>query len=1137
MLSRLREVVRVELLPSQIFQQPTVAGLAQLLEAAGRQTLLPQAPPLRPVPREAWEKPLLLSFAQERLWFLDLMEPGNPWYNIPAAVHLTGRLDPAVLAASLSEVVRRHAVLRTHFAPGEAGPILVVTPAAPFLLPVVDLTALPAAARAAIAHRLAAEEGKQPFDLARGWMVRALLLDEGERAATVLVTMHHIASDGWSLVLFIRELSALYGSLSVDTGSTASRPAPLPELAIQYSDFARWQRRWLTGEVLDAQLAYWREALAGAPLLLDLPTDRPRGTERSTRGARQGFTLPAGLESDLRALARGQGATLFMILLATFHAYLSRSSGQDDILTGVPIAGRNRIETEGLIGLFVNTLVVRARLDGAPSFTQLLSQVRSAALAAYAHQDLPFERLVEDLHPERNLAYAPLFQVMFAYENAPEAALRLADLTLDLVELETGTAKFDFHLTVIEGSGGLTGHVEYRTDLFEDPTAGRMLAGWTTLLTEAVAHPELPVGEIPLLSAAERRQLRDWNATVVARPAGLCLHHLFEAQAARTPAAAALTFADASLSYGELDRRSGRLAGRLRRLGVGPEVVVGLFAERSLEMMAAILGILKAGGAFLPLDTGSPADRLAFMLEDARVTVIVAQRSLSARLPAYGGELVLVDATPDPSPDAPVTFLPVAVDPANLAYVLFTSGSTGRPKGVMSRHAGIVNRLLWVEEICPTPVDCFLQKTPYGFDVSLWEMFWPLATGGRLVVALPGGHQDPAYIARTAALQGITILQFVTSMLRAFLEEPGARGLAAVRQVIASGEALPPDVVRRFSERLPGAALSNLYGPTEASIEVTWWHCPPGDERDVVPIGRPVANTQIHIQDRDGGAVPVGVHGELLIGGVQIARGYLGRPDLTAERFVPDAFSGELGARVYRSGDLARRLKDGTLDYLGRLDHQVKLRGVRIEPGEIEAALALHPAVRDAVVLAREDRPGDLRLVAYVTPAGESVDVAALRAGLGERLPAHMVPADFVVLDQLPLSVSGKVDRRALPAPERTAAGSHPKAASDPIEELLAGIWAEILELDRVGVDDNFFDLGGHSLVVIRVLSRLEEALGVALPPAPCSRRPPSPPSVVRWRPSAEPGWTTARPHLSCASPEVSARGRSRPPSPRSGCG
>jgi amino acid adenylation domain-containing protein len=1093
-LSRLREVVRVELLPSQMFQQPTVAGLAQLLEAAGRLAPLPQAPPLRPV-SGAPEEPLPLSFAQERLWFLDRMEPGNPWYNVPAAVHLRGRLDPVALAGSLTEVVRRHAVLRTHFASGEAGPVLVVTPPAPFPLPVVDLAALPAAVRAAVALRLAAEEGRRPFDLARGWMVRALLLEEGARAATALVIMHHIASDGWSLVLFIRELSALYGALTAPIPGTASaadtagQPAPLPELPIQYADFARWQRRWLTGEVLDAQLAHWREALAGAPLLLDLPTDRPRGAEQSTRGARLGFTLPPSLERDLRALARGQGATLFMILLAAFQAYLGRSANQEDILTGVPIAGRTHRELEGLIGLFVNTLVLRARLAGAPSFAELLARVRSAALAAYAYQDLPFERVVEDLHPERSLAYAPLFQVMFAYENAPEAALRLGDLELDLVELETGTAKFDLHLTVMEGSagsGGLAGHLEYRIDLFDPGTAGRMLAGWTTLLSEAVAQPERPVGEIPLLSAAERRELAHWNATAVARPAGLCLHHLFEAQVARTPEAVALTFADASLSYGELDRAAGRLAGRLRRLGVGPEVVVGLFAERSLEMMVAILAILKAGGAYLPLDTGSPAERLAFMLEDARVPVVVVQRLLAGRLPAFGGERVLVDPTPDPAPEAPESLLPVAVDPDNLAYVLFTSGSTGRPKGVMSRHAGVVNRLLWVEEIRPTPADCFLQKSPYGFDVSLWEMFWPLATGGRLVVALPGGHQDPAYLARTAAREGITVLQFVTSMLRAFLEEPETRGLSALRQVIESGEALPPDVARRFSERLPGAVLSNLYGPTEASIEVTWWHCPPGDGRAVVPIGRPVANTQIHLQDQNGGAVPVGVHGELLIGGVQIARGYLGRPELTAERFVPDAFSGEPGARVYRSGDRARRLADGTIDYLGRLDDQVKLRGVRIEPGEIAAVLALHPAVRDAVVLPREDRPGDLRLVAYVTlaaGAAGSVDVAALRAGLAEHLPAHLVPADFVVLDQLPLSVAGKVDRRALPAPERPAAGDQQKAASDPVEEILAGIWAEVLGLDRVGVEDNFFALGGHSLVVMRVLARLEEALGVALSP------------------------------------------------------
>ncbi|HSK77860.1 MAG TPA: amino acid adenylation domain-containing protein, partial [Thermoanaerobaculia bacterium] len=718
-------------------------------------------------------------------------------------------------------------------------------------------------------------------------------------------------------------------------------------------------------------------------------------------------------------------------------------------------------------------------LDRARTFEDLLGQARDVALSAYTHQDLPFERLVDELSPERSLGHTPLFQVMLVLQNVERSGLHAAGLKLSPFGGEPGVAKFDLLLSLTEEDGAIRGELDFRTGLFDRTTAVRLAGHLVSLLASAVSAPETLWADLAFLSPAERHQMvAEWNDTDASGAGEATLHGLVEAQTQRTPEAVAVTFGEESLSYAELGRRAGWLAWRLRGLGVGPEVRVGICAERSLELVIGLLGILKAGGAYVPLDPDHPDARLALVIEDARPPVVLAQESLERRaqglLDAGGLGLAAASAGEGPAPR-----LRGGAGADHAAYVMFTSGSTGRPKGVVNTHRGIVNRLLWMQSAYGlTAADRVLQKTPFGFDVSVWELFWPLWTGARLVVAAPGGHQDSAYLVRTIAESGITHVHFVPSLLRAFLEEPEVEAVCGLRRVIASGEALPPDLAQRFHERLGarGVELHNLYGPTEAAVDVTFHACRPGEER--VPIGRPVARTRILLLDRDGGPVPAGVAGELHIGGAQVARGYLGRPDLTAERFVPDPW-GEAGARLYRTGDLARHLPDGEVEYLGRIDHQVKVRGVRIELGEVEAALLAEPGIREAVVVVREDRPGDRRLVAYA--AGDAVEISILRERLGRRLPAALVPAAFVVLGSLPKNPNGKIDRRALPAPEETGPAKPGAAPRDPFEEVIAGLWAELLGRPRVGVDESFFELGGHSLLAMRLASRLREVFGVEL--------------------------------------------------------
>jgi amino acid adenylation domain-containing protein len=1069
--SRVREAFGVELPLNALFEAPTVAAFAARIDAArfeaGSPEVVVEEAPLLPGVIEA-----PLSFAQERLWFLDRLQPGSSAYNITAVLRLTGRLDVRALRRSFDEIVRRHGPLRTTFTEVQGEPRQRVSPATPISLPVVDLSGLPERRRKEETDRRTAAEVARPFDLIRGPLLRIHLLRQGPGNHTLVVVVHHIVSDGWSMGVLVQETTVLYESF------LSGLPSPLPELPIQYAEFAAWQRDWLTGPLLEEHLGYWRRELAQAPALVEVPTDRPRPAVQSYRGDVITLDLPATVMGSVRKLARRGGATPFMVLLATFQALLHRESGSNDVLVGSPIANRNRVEVEGLIGLFVNTLVFRLRYRGEESFLDVLDRVRAASLGAYAHQDLPFEVLVDALAIPRSLAHNPLFQVMLVLQNAPPGELRAPGLTLGLLEVANRTAKVDLTLTLDGTAEGLVGTLEYATDLYDEATVRRLLVHFENLLAGVVEDPHRSLSGLNLLSENERRQLLLWNDTAVEYP-DACLQELLAAQAERTPDAVAVVFEGERLTYAGLHREAGRLAAHLRSLGVGPEVLVGIAAERSLEMIVGLLGILQAGGAYVPIDPGYPAERLAGMIEDAGVPVLLTQSHLLDRLPEHGAWVVLLDQEiPATVPPAE----PVQVKPGHAAYAIFTSGSTGRPKGAVNSHRGIVNRLLWMQqEYGLTPHDRVLQKTPFSFDVSVWEFFWPLITGARLIIARPDGHQDPAYLVDTIVREGITTLHFVPSMLQVFAEQDGLERCANLRRVMASGEALPADLASRFLSRLGGVELHNLYGPTEAAVDVTYHACRPGEAR--VPIGRPVANTRIHLLDSSGQEVPVGVAGELCIGGVQVGRGYLNRPDLTADRFTPDPFGevfGLRGARFYRTGDLARWLTNGEVEYLGRIDHQVKIRGVRIELGEIESTLCRHPEVREAVVLTH-GQGADRALVAYLVPPLPE-GAAGLREHLQASLPEAMVPSAFVFLRSMPLSPNGKVDRKALARiePEReTAAFVMPRTL---LEERLVGIWSELLGAERVGAEDHFFHLGGHSLMAMRLVSRVRETFGVELP-------------------------------------------------------
>ncbi|MDB4947802.1 MAG: sypB, partial [Gemmatimonadetes bacterium] len=955
---------------------------------------------------------LPLSFAQTRLWFLEQMGGLGSTYHIPTSMRLRGELDRDALVRALDRIVARHEALRTTFAQVDGTPTQQIAPAdVGFHLVEHDLRGR-ADAEAEL-RRVMSEEARAPFSLERGPLIRGRLIRMAEADHVLLVTMHHIVSDGWSMGVLTQELGALYGAFR------RGAPDPLPALAIQYADFAAWQRRWVEGEVLREQADYWTRTLGGAPELLALPTDHPRPARVDHAGAMLRVELDEELTGGLKALGRRHGTTLYMTLLAGWAAVLGRLSGQDDVVIGSPTAGRGRREIEGLIGFFVNTLAVRVDLADGPTVAELLGRVKERTLGAQHHQDIPFEQVVERVAPTRSLSHGPLFQVMFAWqEMTRDGGLALPGLEMGRVGAAPAEvqAKFDLSLNLRQAGDRIVGTLTYATSLFERETVERWLGYLRRMLEQMAADEGRRVERLALLSGDERsRVLDEWNRTEAAYPGESCIHQLFEAQVERTPEATALVFEGELLTYAELNGRANRLAHHLRSLGVGPDVRVGICVERSLEMMVGLLAVLKAGGAYVPLDPSYPLDRLHYMLADSAPAVVLTQARLRDRVEHAGVPVLELDA------DAPAwAHRPAAnrerdaLTPDHLAYVIYTSGSTGRPKGVEVAHRGVVNRLAWMPAFHGLDArEVVLQKTPYSFDVSVWELFWPLAAGARLVIARPDGHRDPAYLSEVIRRERVTAVHFVPSLLGVFLEHPECAAGAALRRVVTSGEALTPELVARVGQRLPGVELHNLYGPTEAAVDVTAWKCATDGSETRVPIGRPVANTRIYLLDPAGEPVPVGVAGELHVGGVQVARGYGRRPGLTAERFTADPFGGAPGARLYRTGDLARWRPDGTIEYLGRMDHQVKVRGLRIELGEIEARLREHAAVRECVVLARQDAPGQTRLVAYVV-GGETAGAEVLRAHLGQTLPEHMVPAAYVRLEALPLTPNGKLDRKAL---------------------------------------------------------------------------------------------------------------------------
>lgn len=914
----------------------------------------------RTIPPRPRNEPLPQSFAQQRLWFLDQLVPGSLAYNMATGVRLKGVLDAPALGAALAEVVRRHEALRTTFGTHGGLPVQLVQPGLDIGPPTIDLSALSEHERAAESQRLAREEANRPFDLTTGPLLRATLVRITEQEHVLLLTMHHIISDGWSIGILVREIAELYEAFHAGASS------PLADLPIQYGDYAAWERKRFQGGTLNEQLDYWKRRLEGAPAILDLPTDFPRPPVQNFRGASHSFFVPRFLYEAVQSLCQREGVTPFMALLAAFEVLLYRYSGQRDMLVGTPVANRQHVETEGLVGCFANTLVLRGELSDDQTFEELLRATRASSLEAFAHQDVPFEHLVDELQVQRDMSRNPLFQVMFVLQNAPMGEMRLPGLTLDLLKADDRTAKFDLWLSIAEGDEPYA-TMQFNTDLYRRDTVERMCGHYLRLLEAFAARPELRLCEAPLMSEEERAQIVEgWNDTRVEYPPHLTLHELFEAQVRRTPGAIAVVSEAGRLTYAELDRYADGLARRLVRLGVGPDVLVGVLMERSAEMVIALLGILKAGGAYVPLDPDYPKDRTAFVLEDTRLKVILTQSHLEGQMPATDARIISLDEQWDSL--AEVDDWPPAHkgDADNLAYVIYTSGSTGRPKGVMVPHRGVCNRLLWMQDQYQIDeTDVVLQKTPFSFDVSVWEFFWPLMTGARLVMARPGGHRDAAYLTEVVRAEGVTTMHFVPPMLRLFVEEPSFRDCASLRRVVCSGEALPVEFQKRFFAASK-ADLHNLYGPTEASVDVTFWECERETDSHTVPIGRPVANTQIYLLDRRLQPVPAGVPAELYIGGVQLARGYLNRPELTAERFIPDPFAQYPGARLYRTGDLARYLPDGQIEFLGRTDDQVKIRGLRIEPGEIETVLREHPAVDDVVVLAREDTPGEKRLAAYL---------------------------------------------------------------------------------------------------------------------------------------------------------------------------
>jgi len=1063
-IARVREVLHAELTLRLLFESPTVAGMAEQVEKLIKSGSALEEPPILPVARDA-NSPL--SYAQQRLWFIEQLNPESATYNVASAARLRGKLSAAALERTFSEIIRRHEVLRTSFTVIDGSPVQVVTPPRPADLPLVDLSELPKSEREAEANRLAGWERRRPFDLASYPLLRTTLVRLNEDEHFALLTMHHIVSDGWSMGVLVREVSTLY------TAYTSGAASPLAELPIQYADYAAWQRKQLSGEALEQRLSYWRQQLAGAPALLELPTDKPRPALPTTRGDTHSMVLSKPLTQKIKELSQRRGTTLFITLLAAFQTLLLRYTGQEDISIGTPVSGRNRLEMEGLIGFFVNTLVMRGDCSGDPRFCELLERAREVALGAYSNQDVPFEKLVDELQIERSLSHTPLFQVLLVVQNVEQGRLELPGLTLNGVQAAGGTAKFDLTLHVVEDVDHMSATFEYKTDLFEAATIKRMGRHFERLLEGIVADPQQRLSELPLLDETEYQQaLVDWNDT--AEPieqSQLCVHEAFEAQVERTPDACALVFKDQRLTYSELNCRANQLAHHLRSLGVGPEILVGICVERSIEMVMAILGTLKAGGAYVPLDINYPPERLAYMLADAKVRLLLTQQSLLEKLTVTDVQTVCLDAEWEQIEQRSTENLQVKVALQNAAYVIYTSGSTGKPKGVVVQHVGIRNLVHAQVKAFNVQQDSrVLQFASLSFDASASEMFITLLSGATLGLAerealLPGPN-----LLELMREQKTTIVTLPPSVLATL---DGGQ-LPELKSVVSAGEACTLETVERWSV---GRRFINAYGPTEVTVCATVFQCV--DVKEKPSIGQPIANAEVYLLDKYLRPVPVGVIGELYVGGMGLARGYLDQPNLTAERFVPHPFSESPGRRLYRTGDLARFLAGGNIEFIGRSDHQVKVRGFRIELGEIEAVLGQHPGVCEALVMVREDAPGEKRLTAYVVVHDEqSIPSGELRQFLKEQLPEYMIPGAFVVLNEFPLTPNGKVNRELLPVPDtqRPSLLTGFVSPATEIERAIAVVWQEVLCLEQVGIHDNFFDLGGNSLLIVKVHSRLRAA-------------------------------------------------------------
>jgi amino acid adenylation domain-containing protein len=1018
--------------------------------------------------------PVPLFFAQERLWFLDQLEPENRAYNQLKAVRLRGALDVAALRRALDTVVSRHEVLRTTFQSDDQHPVQIVGECRAVELPILDISSITGEKQDAALQELATVLAERRFDLSHDLMLRGALVKLGAADHALILVTHHIASDGWSNDILWRELGTLYGAFSKGEAS------PLPDLPIQYADFAVWQRRRFQGDALENEVSYWKQQLSNLNNL-DLPTDRTRPPMQTYCGAQESYRLSRHLSDRLQALGRMAGVTLFMLLQGAFQTLLHRYTGQADFAVGSPIAGRVRPEIEGLIGFFVNMLVLRTDLAGNPTFREFVLRVRKVALAAYEHQELPFERLVEAADAERDLSRSPLFQVMFAFQNLPRHAVEFPGLTASFIETKNRTAKYDLSLYMWEDNG-LAARLEYNTDLFDSASMRRMLANLETLLQAIVENPEQRISDLPILPAGQRNQiLSEWNQTERELPKEQFVHRLFEAQVARSPDRIAVVFQSVRLTYRDLNARANRLANYLHELGVGPEIAVGVCMERSWEMVVAVLAVLKAGGLYVPLDPTHPRERSALVLEDARIGVLITQQSLLNDLPEVNIAVICLDRDRDAIERCNSTNPIIRIDSANLAYVIYTSGSTGRPKGVQVSHGALMNFLEAMRERPGlSESDILLAVTTVSFDIAGLELYLPLSVGAQVVLAPSEVAADGLGLLQLLEDCHATAMQATPATWQMLLEA-GWKGEEKLK-ILCGGEPLPRKLADSLMER--ASTVWNMYGPTETTVWSAIHHVQ-FEAGDPIPIGRPIHNTQIYILDANLNPVPIGVLGELYIGGAGLARGYRNRPELTGATFIPDPFARSPGGRLYRTGDRARFRADGTIAFLGRTDQQVKIRGFRIEPAEIESILRQHPSVHEAIVLARGDMGDHNTLVAYVVArGGTSISAPDLKKFLKSKLPDYMRPSWFIFLKEWPMTANGKINRQALPAPcqsspELEGVSVTPRTVS---EKAIAGVWAELLKVERLGIHDNFFDLGGHSLLATQVIARLRKTFQVDLP-------------------------------------------------------